>query len=290
MIAVPAPGSRSPIAGPPGVALMGHASRAGTRGYNRRCAVRHRDHPGSVHMTTDRRVLGSALAALLLVAACGGSASTAPTNGPEATAQPTEQPSETQAPAETQAPESPDVSFTPVRPASSRRCCPSEVNGVKFEKDELRRRHLPGRPPDRRGRRRRSRRSCPTTARPSGLKSRSPPRPTRRAAGTVVMAIQVEGVSDGQARGVVATSTWIRRREVHRRRQGGLRGRSWPASAPTFYVKDDMIFYVLSMGGRRPRRGDLRSSPDGARRPPTRPATMTGPAPAGPVRVRSALP
>ena len=199
-------------------------------------------------MTTDRRVLGSALAALLLVAACGGSASTAPTNGPEATAQATEQPSETQAPAETQAPESPDVSFNPGAAGELEAMLPDEVSGVAFEKGSFDGETVPGGIPLGEGDD-----ALATFLSDNGKTLRdvkiavATPADTASGGGTVVMAIQVEGVSEDKLEEFAASSmdegekTTVGGKEVY--------GAGMAGFGAYVYVKDDVIFYVLSMGG-----------------------------------------
>jgi hypothetical protein len=203
---------------------------------------------GVFHMTTDRRVLGSALAALLLVAACGGSASSAPTNAPEATAQATEQPSETQAPAETQAPESPDVSLNPGAAGELEAMLPDEVGGVAFEKGSFDGETVPGGIPLGEGDD-----ALATFLSDNGKTLRdvkiavATPADTASGGGTVVMAIQVEGVSEDKLEEFAVSSmdegekTTVGGKEVY--------GAGMAGFGAYVYVKDDVIFYVLSMGG-----------------------------------------
>ena len=103
-------------------------------------------------MTIDRRVLAGTLATLLLVAACGGSASPAPTAEPGATQAPaaTEAPTPTPA-AETPAAETPAAVETegptliPGAVAELESMLPTEVNGVTFIRTSFDGQSIPGR-------------------------------------------------------------------------------------------------------------------------------------------------
>ena len=98
-------------------------------------------------MTVERRVLAGSLAILLLVAACGGSASSAPTTAPGQSVTPgsTQEPSDTQEPGDTQEPtDGPDITFTPGGAGDLEALLPSEVNGVKFEKGSFDGGSVPG--------------------------------------------------------------------------------------------------------------------------------------------------
>jgi hypothetical protein len=198
-------------------------------------------------MTTDRRVLGSALAALLLVSACGGSASSAPTNGPEATAQATEQPSETQTPAETQAPESPDISFNPGEASDLEALLPSEVNGVTFEKGSFDGSTFPGGIPVGDGDDEFVQFLSDNGKSLSDVSIAVATPTSTDAGGSMVMAIRVDGMpSDKMMAWVTQDASDMEKTTVGGKEVYGAGAAGFGAY---FYVKGDTVFYVLSMGG-----------------------------------------
>ncbi len=200
---------------------------------------------GVSQMTIDRRALATALAALLLVAACGGSASTAPSGAPDATATPapaSQEPGQTAEPTEAAVP-----SLDPGAAGDLEAMLPSEANGVAFEKASFDGSTVPG--------------GIPlgddeddfTKFLADNGKSASDVKiavasPTDAAAGsTLVMAIQVEGVSSDALLGFVATEL----SDLEKTTVGGkeVYGAGAAGFGAYFYVKGDTVFYVLSMGG-----------------------------------------
>lgn len=201
-------------------------------------------------MTIDRRTLAGALATLLLVAACGGSASQAPTAEPGATAAPTAPPAaETQEPtAETPEPqETEGPTLQPGAAGDLEAMLPSEVNGVTFEKGSFDGSTVPGGIPLGEGE------DDFATFLSDNGKSLTDVRvaiasPTESdAAGSLVMAIQVEGVSSDKLLAFAtadmtdAEKTTIGGKEAY--------GSGMAGFGAYVYVKDDVVFYVLSMGG-----------------------------------------
>ena len=79
-------------------------------------------------MTIDRRVLGGALATALLLAACGGSASPAPS----AAASAASVPAASDQPSATDNGSAPNVSLSPGSAPELEAMLPSTVNGVAF--------------------------------------------------------------------------------------------------------------------------------------------------------------
>jgi hypothetical protein len=201
-------------------------------------------------MTIDRRTLAGALATLRLVAACGGSASQAPTAEPGTTAAPTAPPAaETQEPtAETPEPqETEGPTLQPGAAGDLEAMLPSEVNGVTFEKGSFDGSTVPGGIPLGEGE------DDFATFLSDNGKSLTDVRvaiasPTESdAAGSLVMAIQVEGVSSDKLLAFAtadmtdAEKTTIGGKEAY--------GSGMAGFGAYVYVKDDVVFYVLSMGG-----------------------------------------
>ena len=284
------------------MAHRGVAVRSG-RGLQSRSCRSAPDGSGRIHMTIDRRALAGVLAALLLVAACGGSATPAPTAPPGATGTPAagrdaraERPQE---PTETAGADRGAGCVVrrrrrrrPRGHAARARSTASRSTRTSFDGNVV-----PGRRPDRRGddefeqflkdNGKSPRATCG---------SRSPRRPTRRPpAGSMVMAIQIQGAR-------LRTSSRSgppdsRRHAPTRRRPSAARrstGPRRPASAPTS-TQGRRHLLRPRHGRRRPGRGDLLSSSPEPRRPARRARAhrdeSTGPADApGPSRVRPALP
>jgi len=206
-------------------------------------------------MTVDRRALAGALAALLvLVAACGGSATQAPgaTPGPAATEapQPTEAPAATPEPTPTQGPteEGPDASLAPGAAGELEAMLPDEVNGVAFQKGSFDGETVPGGIPLGEGDD-----ALATFLSDNGKTLRdvkiavASPADTAAGGGTLVMAIQVEGVAQDKLEEFAASSM----DEGEKSTVGGkeVYGAGMAGFGAYVYVKDDVIFYVLSMGG-----------------------------------------
>ena len=210
-------------------------------------------------MTVDRRALAGAFAALLLVAACGGSATPAPaaseaagaTQAPAAT-QATEAPAETPAAVETQAPDDasgPDVSFVPGMAADLEAKLPSEVNGTAFTRTSFDGNTLPPGIPI-------GDSEMETFLKDNGkglgdvrVAVATPAGTAATAAGTMIMAIQIKGVDSGKL------SEWAIGQfgdGANKQSVGGkdVYGQVVPgAGGAYFYVKDDAVYYVVSFGG-----------------------------------------
>lgn len=204
-------------------------------------------------MTIDRRVLAGALATLLLVAACGGSASPAPTAEPGATQAPaaTEAPTATPA-AETPAAETPAANETegptliPGAVAELESKLPTEVNGVTFTRTSFDGQSIPIGTPI-------GDSELEQLLKDSG-KSLGDVRvamatPTDTATmGSLVMAIQIKGISSDK---LLAWATSSLDTEAQKTTLGGkeVYGSGAQGMGAYFYVKGDTIYYVVSFGG-----------------------------------------
>jgi hypothetical protein len=205
-------------------------------------------------MSIDRRALAGALAALLLVAACGGSAT--PTPGATQAAGATEAPAATEAPTETQQPvetaeptEAPgssfEASFLPGGAPDLEAKLPTEVNGVKFERTSFDGESFPSGLPigdtdmekflADNGKTAKDVRVAIATASESD------------SAGTFVMAFQVQGVASDKmlawaadTMGTGTERTTVGGKTVYGAGAGGM--------AAYVYVKDDIVFYVFAIG------------------------------------------
>jgi hypothetical protein len=199
-------------------------------------------------MTIDRRALAAALATLLLVAACGGGASPAPTAEPGATEAPASTPAAETPAAETPEPqETESPTLQPGAAGGLEAMLPSEVNGVTFQKGSFDGSSVPGGIPLGEGE------DAFATFLADNGKSLNDVNvavasPTdTEAGGSLVMAIQVEGVSSDKlfafATGDMtdAEKTTVGGKEVY--------GSGVAGFGAYVYVKDDVVFYVLSMGG-----------------------------------------
>ena len=201
-------------------------------------------------MTVNRRALAGALAALLLVAACGGSATQAPdaTQAPEATQAPTA----TQAPEATQAPtatELPDVSLVPGAAGDLEAMLPSEAGGVKFQKTSFDGASIPGGLPIGDSDMEKFLKDNGKGLGDVRVALATPAGSAATTAGTMVMAIQIKGIDSGKlaewATGQFGDGTEkqsVGGKEVYGQVIPGVGG-------AFFYVKDDVVYYVVSMGG-----------------------------------------
>ncbi len=202
-------------------------------------------------MAIDRRALAAALAALLLVAACGGSASTAPGASSSASATPAAASEEPTATAEaTETPEATDAvvppSLVPGAAGDLEAMLPSEANGVKFEKASFDGATVPGGLPIGQG-------DDFTKFLADNGKKLSDVKiavatPTDTTTGSsLVMAIQVAGIPSDKL------LTWVTKEtsDLAKSTVGGkeVYGSDAGGFGAYFYVKDDTVFYVLSMGG-----------------------------------------
>ena len=197
-------------------------------------------------MSVDRRALAGALAALLLVAACGGSATQSPgaTQAPDVTQSPgvTEETTATEAPSE-----GPDVTQAPGAAADLEAMLPSEVNGVTFTKTSFDGGVIPGGIPIGQGDEDLGKFLADNGKSLSDVKIAMASATGASAIGSLVMAIQVKGVpSDKLLSWATKGSSDMPKTSV-----GGkeVYGAAEAGFGAFIYVKDDVIFYVLSMGG-----------------------------------------
>lgn len=202
-------------------------------------------------MINHRRALVGVLATLLLVAACGGSASQAPTGAPGATATPagaSEEPSDTQQPTDTAEPtDGPDVSLAPGAAGDLERMLPSEVNGITFEKGSFDGSTFPGGLPIGEGDDDFAKFLSDNGKTLNDVKLAVATATETTAAGSLVMAIQIKGVpADKLLEYALKDMTSSEQVSI-----GGKQ--AYGGSAAGFgawvYVKGDVIFYVLGMGG-----------------------------------------
>jgi hypothetical protein len=211
-------------------------------------------------MTIDRRALAGALATLLLVAACGGSASQAPaTEAPAATEAPTTEPQETQA-AETAEPSDTEGPILPPGGASDLEAMlPSEVNGVTFEKGSFDGSTFPGGIPVGDGDD-----EFVQFLRDNGKSlndvSIAVATPTSTdVGGSMVMAIRVDGMpSDKMLEWVTQDASDTEKTTIGGKEVYGAGAAGFGAY---FYVKGDTVFYVLSMGGENLAEGIFKQLP-----------------------------
>lgn len=200
-------------------------------------------------MTIDRRALAAALATVLLVAACGGSASPAPTAEPGAT----EAPAATEAPTATPEAETPEAAETegptlqPGAAGDLEALLPSEVNGVKFEKGSFDGSSVPGGIPLGEGEDDFAKFLADNGKTLNDVRVAVASTTDSEASGSLVMAIQVQGVSGDKlaefATGDMADAekTTVGGKEVY--------GSGMAGFAAYVYPKDDIVFYVLTVGG-----------------------------------------
>ena len=204
-------------------------------------------------MRMDRTALAGAVAALLLVAACGGSASSAPTTGPGASSTPAA--AESQSPAETQEPVGTseptqgglEPSLIPGAAGDLEARLPSEVNGVKFQKVSFDGASIPGGIPIGDGNDDLTKFLADNGKSLSDVKVAMATPLDAAASGSLVMAIQVKGAPSDKllawaTKGTdSAEKTTIGGKEVYGAAAGGF--------GAYFYVKDDVVYYILSMDG-----------------------------------------
>ena len=202
-------------------------------------------------MTFDRRALGGALAMLLLVAACGGGASQAPTtepgaSQPAATEAPTATPEETPAAGTPEPAETEEATLQPGAAGDLEALLPAEVNGVKFEKASFDGGSVPGGIPLGEGDDDFAAFLADNGKSISDVNVAIASTTDSAASGSFVMAIQVEGVSGDKlaefATGGMdgAEQTTIGGKTVY--------GSGMAGFAAYVYPKGDTVFYVFSVG------------------------------------------
>jgi hypothetical protein len=229
------------------MARSGDVGNAWSGVYNPRAIRRGISLEGD-HMTVNRRALAGALAALLLVAACGGSATQAPgaTPAPAATQAPVETPAAevTQAPTAT---ELPDVSLVPGAAGDLEAMLPSEAGGVAFQRTSFDGASIPGGLPIGE-----SDDDLVNFLKDNGkglgdvrVAIATPTDPA--AAGTMVMAIQVKGIPSDKLLAWVAKD----QSDAEKSTVGGKQvyGSGAAGFGAWFYVKDDVAYYVIATGG-----------------------------------------
>jgi hypothetical protein len=204
-------------------------------------------------MTIDRRALAGALATLLLVAACGGTASQAPSSSPGASATPaaaSQQPAASQEPTETpEATEGPDVSLAPGAAADLEARLPSEVKGVKFTKASFDANSFPAGVPIGDAEMEQLLKDTGKSVRDVRVAVATPEDASAATAGNMVMALQIKGADSGKleswAAGQLgddsAAKTTVGGKQVYGSTTPGMGG-------AYFYVKDDVVYYILAFG------------------------------------------
>lgn len=187
-------------------------------------------------MSVDRRTLAGALAALLLVAACGGSATQAPGTAQAPGA--TQSQEATQAPTETQAPGA--ASDLEAR-------LPSAVNGVTFQKISVNGGIIPGGVPIGTGDEDLGKFLAENGKSLSDVQIAMATATGSSAMGSLVMAIQIKGVASDKLLAWAMKGSG----DMPKTTVGGKQvyGAAEMGFGAFFYVKDDVMFYVLSMGG-----------------------------------------
>ena len=203
-------------------------------------------------MTIDRRVLGGALATALLLAACGGSASPAPSAAASAASVPaasvpaaTDQPSASDQPSAMDSGSAPNVSLSPGSAPELEAMLPSTVNGVAFARTSFGGAAMPAGMPIGSG-------DLATFLQQNGKTladvniAMATPTDTAKAA-TFVMAFQVKGVDGakladalGATTGNDLTKATVGGKQVL---QAGISG-----MGVVLYVKGDVVFYILALG------------------------------------------
>jgi len=203
-------------------------------------------------MTIDRRVLGGALATALLLAACGGSASPAPSAAASAASVPaaSDQPSATDQasahqPSATDNGSAPNVSLSPGSAPELEAMLPSTVNGVAFARTSFGGAAMPAGMPIGSG-------DLATFLQQNGKTladvniAMATPTDTAKAA-TFVMAFQIKGVDGtkladalGATTGNDLTNATVGGKQVL---QAGISG-----MGVVLYVKGDVVFYILALG------------------------------------------
>ena len=197
-------------------------------------------------MTIDTRVLRGALATALLVAACGGSASPAPSAAASAASQPAASaPAATDQPSATDNGSVPNVSLSPGSAPELEAMLPSTVNGVAFARTSFGGAAMPAGIPIGSG-------DLATFLQQNGKTladvniAMATPTDTAKAA-TFVMAFQVKGVDGakladalGATTGNDLTKATVGGKQVL---QAGVSG-----MGVVLYVKGDVVFYILALG------------------------------------------
>ncbi len=220
-------------------------------------------------MMIDRRLLGGALATTLLLAACGGSASQAPGSASAATAAPgatqpaASEPAASQPTEDTPEPSSAfQPSLAPGTAGDLEAKLPSEVNGVKFQKSSFDGNSIPGGIPIGDSDLEKLLQASGRSLQDVRVAIAAPTDTAGTNAGNLVMAIQVKGVDSSELESWAASQlgdsgaakTTVGGKSVYGGGAAGLGG-------AYFYVKDDVVYYVLSLGANSMAEGILQQLP-----------------------------
>ena len=202
-------------------------------------------------MIIDRKAMAGALAAALLLAACGGSASPSPSAGGSAPAEATATPAVTAEPtAEGVATPEPDssfeASFAPGAASDLEALLPTDVNGVAFTRTSFDGQSIPGGVPI--GDTELEKLLSDTGKSLSDVRVALASTTDTAAAGSLVMAIQIRGIDPGKlqewALGTFgdtdASKTTIAGKVVY--------GAAAAGYGAYLYPKGDVIFYVVTIG------------------------------------------
>ena len=205
-------------------------------------------------MSVDRKALAGALAVLLLVGACGGSATQAP--GASQAPAASQSPIESQAPAASQEATASQQATASEAPAASQAAgaagdleatLPSEVNGVQFTKTSFNGGIIPGGIPIGTGDEDLGKFLADNGKSLSDVRIAMATAVGSTSAGNLVMAIQVQGVPSDKLLAWVTTGSG----DMPQATVGGKQvyGAAVGGFGAYFYVKGDVAYYVLSMGG-----------------------------------------
>jgi hypothetical protein len=197
-------------------------------------------------MTFDRKALAAGLATLLLVAACGSAATTAPSASPEATEPPAATETPTEAPTETPAAVETEEPIGPGAATDLEAMLPSEVNGVTFQKASFDGSTFPGGIPIGGGDEEFLQFLEDNGKSLEDLRVAIASTTDTESGGSMVMAIQVAGLAGDKflefaTADMTDQKTTIAGKEVYGAGMGGF--------GAYVYPKDDIVFYVLVTGG-----------------------------------------
>jgi len=217
-------------------------------------------------MTIHRGALVGALAALLLVAACGASASKAPETAPGASSTPaagSQEPAASQEPTETAQPtEGAEASFTTGAAGDLEAKLPSEVNGVTFAKTSFDGNSFPAGAPIGDTQMEQLLKDTGKSVSDVRVAIATPTDTAAATAGNVVMAIQIKGADSaklekwavGQLGAGSAGKSTVGGKSVYGSSVPGMGG-------AYFYVKDDAVYYIIAFGKENLAEGILQQLP-----------------------------
>jgi hypothetical protein len=196
-------------------------------------------------MTVDRRALAAGLAMLLLVAACGGSATSTPSNGPGAS----DPGIATPEPADTTEPAATDGGSIggPGTAADLEALLPDEVNGVQLEKSSFDGSTFPGGIPIGEGDDEFIQFLQDNGKSLDDLRVAIAAPVGSEGGGTFIMAIQVKGLPADKVKDFALAGS----EDLAPATVGGKQvyGSGMAGFGAWVYPKDDVVYYVLVMGG-----------------------------------------